>query len=163
MSVAAKMIRRIIGDKAKMEHDAEWLRNFIQKRTKEVWDKSQKPYYLSFIAVDLAKSNIDYKPIIAPLRLRQWATVNEVAGTKLVIHSKHKAKVGYIPENVEYSFDDEDLMEKPETAVVSKKSHHREVDRRPLFNLLESLSKLSDKELEAIHIPVKIFVRLFKN
>lgn len=151
-------------ENAKVSHDVEWLKDFIKKRTIEVWKNSKKPYYLSFIATDLSKSDADYKPIIAPLRLRQWATVTDIAGTKLVVHSKHKAKVGYIPENVEYSFDDEELIKDPEDTVAStRKSHRKEVDRRPLFNLLESLSKLSNEELETVHIPVKIFVRLFNN
>ncbi len=147
-----------------MDHDAEWLKEFIQKRTREVWEEFKKPYYLSFIATDLSKNNTDYKHIIAPLRLRQWATITDVAGTKLIVHSKHKAKVGYIPENAQYSFDDEDLIKESEDATaITKKSHHKEVDRRSLFNLLESLSKLSDKELEAVHIPVRVFVRLFND
>lgn len=166
MIVLARMIRHTTHSwgNAKMDYDTEWLKEFIKKRTLEVWKDSKKPYYLSFIATDLSKNNADYKPIIAPLRLRQWATVTDIDGLKLVVHSKHKAKVGYIPENVEYSFNDEESVKSSEDTVAStNKLRYREADRRPLFSLLESLSKLSNEELETVHIPVKIFVRLFKN
>lgn len=157
-----------------MEHDLAWLKSMIATRAHEMWEHEHRPYYISYIAIDSSKNGVDYRDLIKPLKLRQWAITNEIDGFKIVEHPHHKAKVGYVPTTAEFSFDDVDPAEEatgdaaaegaPEPEGARKSRTHAASGpvktRRAMLQFLETLSKLGDDELDQIKIPVRTIVRL---
>jgi hypothetical protein len=146
-----------------VEHDESWMKEFIQKRTDETWSLSRRPYYLSFIATDMTKAGVNYKPIIEPLKLRQWATTRDIPDTKLVVHPVHRAKVGFVPKQQDFNFEtDKPPIPTPPSERVTPQSGGSSRDRYRLLQFFDLLSKLDDEELGEIQIPVKTIVRLLK-
>lgn len=142
-----------------MEHDEEWLKALVARRTREIWDTQKRPYYISYIAVDAAQGGADYKKLIAPLKLRQWAITSEIDGLKAVAHPIHKAKVGFIPADENYEF--EDTSEAGPIVEDNRLTSRPSVKtRRPTLQFLEALSSLSDSELDGVNIPLRTIVRL---
>ena len=140
-----------------MEQDEQWLKTLVASRTQDTWDKRQQPYYISFIATDAIKEGVDYRPIIAPLKLRQWALSVEIEGVKAVAHPLHTAKAGFVPLDKDYTFDDADVAQ---ASAPSTKGSGRVTTRRSTLQFLETLGTLSDDELDGIVIPVRTIVRL---
>ncbi|CAM8621581.1 hypothetical protein [Sphingobium cupriresistens] len=158
-----------------MEHDLAWLKSMIATRAQEMWEHEQRPYYISYVATDSRKNGVDYKDLIKPLKLRQWAVTNEIDGFKIVEHPRHKAKVGYVPITAEFSFEDVDPAEEAIAGAAANEgaSELKEAGksrtpvafgpvktRRATLQFLETLSKLDDNELNQITIPVGTIVRL---
>jgi hypothetical protein len=157
-----------------MEHDLNWLKAMIATRANEMWTRENRPYYISYIAIDSAKEGVDYRDLIKPLKLRQWALTNEVDGLKVVEHPYHKAKIGFIPETADYVFEDntETTKDNAEGAVAPSSSSSSNTKtsniylktgaktRRATLQFLEVLSGLDDDELDSINIPTRTIVRL---
>lgn len=87
--------------------DVEGLKDFLRQRAQETWDDRGIPYYLSLVAIDLKRKDVDYRTFTGPLRLVQWVSKEDIPETKLVAHPTIKAKVGLIPSNVDYDFSSE--------------------------------------------------------
>jgi hypothetical protein len=93
----------------------------------------------------------------------------EFPGTKVISDPVHKAKVGFVPEDQNFSFEDkagtdsmyskEDSDNNFETDILSKKENKNRA-RWSTLRFLETLGNLSDDELDKIHIPLKTIVRL---
>lgn len=143
-----------------MEPDQDWLKGLVARRTQEMWKVHKHPYYISFIATDSAREGRDYKEVIAPLKLRQWALTADIEGARAVAHPVHKAKVGFVPADEPFEFDDSDA----DAAAVGSGSRRQPVNRtrRSTLQFLEALSTLSDDELDGVTIPVKTIVRLLQ-
>lgn len=144
----------------------EWMKDFIRRRTYETWDQYKKPYYLSFVSTDLTKEGVDYRLITAPLRLRQWAAINPIQGTQTVAHPIHKAKFGFVPEGIVFSFD-----EKSELVNEASESSKQPPRVRPgkirgrviLVDFLEALARIAPEEIASVQIPVSVLVRFVKD
>jgi hypothetical protein len=139
--------------------DDQWLKDLVEKRTTETWERFQRPYYISFIATDSAKQGQDYREMIAPLKLRQWAMTTDIPGVKVLAHPSHKAKVGFVPADKDYAFEDgaaDSTSVAPTAAPRPQASPHR----RATLQFLQTISALPDNELDEIHIPLRTIVRL---
>lgn len=145
-----------------MEQDEAWLKALVARRTHETWRSLRGPYYISFIAIDAAKENVDYKSIIEPLKLRQWALAVEIDGVKVIAHHVHKAKVGFVPAEEEYIFDDNNANNETKYATITRRAPASQT-RRSTLQFMETLSTLSDEELDKITIPARTIVRLLFN
>lgn len=142
-----------------MEHDADWLKSFIAKRAQESWHNDQRPYYISSIANDVTKLGVNYKDLVAPLKLRQWAMTVDLPATKVITDPVHKAKVGFVPADQEFSFASDDQERGTLGTKASKKAPYSR-PRHAILQFLETLDMLSDEELDEVRIPVKTIVRL---
>lgn len=139
--------------------DDQWLKDLVETRTLETWEKLQRPYYISFIATDSAKQSQDYRAMIAPLKLRQWAMTTDITGVKVVAHPVHKAKVGFVPADKDYTFEEGAAESTSDPSAVAPRppaSPHR----RATLQFLQTLSALPDDELDEIDIPLRTIVRL---
>ena len=130
---------------------------FLRTRAKETWDERQIPYYLSFVATDLKKQGVDYRDFTGPLRLVQWAASEQVPDTKLVSHPTKKAKVGFVPADIEFAFDDDghEALCVPRTHPGSRRGH-------ALVKFVETLTVLPDEVAETFTVPAKVLVSLLK-
>ena len=141
-----------------MAQDEAWLKALVARRTKETWGQ-RRPYYISFIGTDAAKEAVDYRSIIAPLKLRQWALTVQIDEVKVVAHPMHKAQVGFVPADEEFTFGDEGVNSTTQSTPITKPSSVNET-RRSTLQFMKALSMLSDEELDKINIPVRTIVRL---
>ena len=130
---------------------------FLRARARETWDERNIPYYLSFVATDLKKQGVDYRDFTGPLRLVQWAASEEIPATKLVSHPTKKAKVGFIPADIEFEFDDDD-------GETTSASRTRPGSRRgqALVRFVETLIVLPDEVAETFTVPANVLVALLK-
>ncbi len=147
--------------------DVESLKQFIRDRTKATWDERRGPYYLSFVGTELSKLGVNYRDIIGPFTLVQWASSTDFTDTKVVSHPRHKAKVGFVPSQVDFSFKDE-TAGAPDPSAVSaySTSRVRTMDGRrgrALLSFVENLANLSDDALQDFHVPAKALVQLLKS
>jgi hypothetical protein len=76
----------------------------IEKYTKESWDKTKYPLLLSELGMELTKKKGDFRPVIAPLKLRQFIA-SQLSGKVVVItHPRQAQKIAVIPAGEEFSF-----------------------------------------------------------
>jgi hypothetical protein len=138
--------------------DLESFKQFIRKRTLETWDERRTPYYLSFVATDLKRLGVDYRELVSPLRLSQWASANDVADVALIAHPTQRARIGFVPKQSGFKFDtDESVLEqKPPT-----EPHVRH--GRSLVQFVQSLSNLPDSAISDFSVPAKTLIALLKS
>jgi hypothetical protein len=139
--------------------DVESFKQFIRQRAQESWEERRTPYYLSFVATDLKRLGVDYRELVAPLRLSQWATANEVPDTLLVSHPTQRARIGFVPASSGFSFDDADQQSSEGKAGSERRSGHG----RTLVQFVQSLSHLPDTAVEGFSIPAKTLIALLKH
>ena len=138
--------------------DIDSFKEFIRDRTKDTWTQRGIPYYLSFVAIDLKKLGVDYHTLLGPLKLSQWASLNEVPETKLVAHPTQRARIGFVPRDTDFTFDKVGQMAKPE---AQRDSHS--VGSRALFQFVQSLANLPDSALEGFQVPAKTLIGFLKH
>lgn len=147
--------------------DAEGLANFIAKRADETWDALQRPYHLSLVATELAKQGVDYKHLIAPLRLREWALGYKIPGTRVHADPVHKAKVVFAPENVDHftSFEEPSVsssLDAPVSAPVPRAARVPQARKGlRLLRFVDSLAALSEADIGDMQVPARVLVRLY--
>ena len=133
---------------------------FIEDRAVEKW-ASGAPYMLSSIGTETAVNGDDYRPLIAPLKLRQFVLATEFERIKTVVHPHHKAAVALVPKAADFAF--------PEVAVEPQEEIADGEDRvaparpsrfSPAARLLGILGRLSEEELARVNIPVDLLVKL---
>lgn len=97
----------------------EKLEAAIEKSTIDAWSYYKRPILLSALGGELANFG-DYRPTIAPLKLRQYIATQLIDKVVIVTHPFQPQKTGLIPAGEEFSFvssetNDEELA----TAEVS--------------------------------------------
>lgn len=137
--------------------DIESFKQFIRERTRETWEGRGTPYYLSFVATDLKRLEVDYRQLVAPLRLSQWAAANEIPETLLVTHPTQRARIGFIPADSGFEFEKE---EHPAATATSEIKGGR---GRALTQFVQSLSNLPDSAVEDFSVPAKTLIALLKH
>lgn len=138
--------------------DLDTFKSFIRDRAIETWVQRQSPYYLSFVATDLRKQEIDYRQFVGPLRLSQWAASNDVPGTVLVAHPTQRARIGFVPEDSGFKFDIEDTNSHADSRPRGTSSRGR-----VLIQFVQSLTDLPDDALMNFTVPAKTLIALLKN
>lgn len=135
--------------------DIESFKDFLRKRAQETWVERQTPYYMSFVANDLKKQGINYHNFTGPLRLVQWASKEKIPDTRLVSHPTVKAKVGLIPENVPFEFDDDaqGSISAPRVTSSGKRG-------QALIDFVEALTSLSEEAAENYSVPSTVLIAL---
>lgn len=97
-----------------------------------------------------------YEKLLNGRTLKQFlqATSSNESGYRVVIHPNQAAKIGVVPFDSEFSYDENH-------SHTEKSAPQKSSDR--VQALLKILSSLSDQDLEKIDIPVTVFVKLYKN
>lgn len=125
----------------------------------ENWVQSEQPILISLVPdrLRLRAPNEDYKSALESASLKTFLKSSQGEfGYRVVEHPTQKAKVGLVPEGIDYKFPDDE-------AKVVEASHEA-------FNrggadgiaLLKTLAKLSDSDLDKITIPVAVLAKLFR-
>jgi hypothetical protein len=132
------------------------LEVFLKSKAYHFWQEEQ-PYLLSQAGPELKAAKIDYRTILGDEKLKAFVKRTGVTGGyRLVEHPIQKAKVGIVPADVQFSFP---------TARTDGASAERRLttvsDRgRVVLAFLRALSSLTDEDLEAVSIPVRVLAKL---
>jgi hypothetical protein len=137
--------------------DVDGFKAFLRERAQQTWDQRGIPYYLSMVATDLKRQNIDYHTFTGALRLVQWVTNEEIPDTKLVMHPTIKAKVGLLPASVDYDFS----REPPSEFALAPRSTGRR--GQALIKFVESLSVMPEDAAVNFEVPAKVLIALLKS
>ena len=138
--------------------DLDSFKAFLRDRAQETWDARKIPYYLSIVATDLKRQGMSYHDFTGPLRLAQWAAKEEIPGTKFVTHPTIKAKVGFLPEGVEFDFDNPPVPSQPTTKARAAPRRGR-----ALVKFVESLAGMPETAMVELTIPAKVLVSLLND
>lgn len=138
--------------------DVRSFKEFLRDRARETWAERKIPYYLSVVGTELDKKGVNYREFTGALRLAQWASVEAIPETKLITHPNQKAKIGLLPSDVSFNFDDEE--ENFSTSPVKVQARHRK--ENPLVDFVQTLSVLPDDVLEKYQVPAKVLVAFLK-
>ena len=139
-------------------HDLDSFKAFLRDRARETWDERQIPYYLSIVATDLKRRGQHYHDFTGPLRIGQWAAKEEIPGTKLVSHPTIKAKVGFLPEDIDYDFENPPVP--TQTAAKARSTSKR---GQALVRFVESLRLMPETAMAELTIPAKVLVSLLND
>lgn len=140
--------------------DKRQLCEALKRIAEQTWDSQQKPFLLSGIPSELKCQSLgdDYKSVTGTQSLKSFIKdTGEEFGYQLVEHQTQRAKVGLLPNGVQFSFPAEPKDENAETKGDG--ATKRGVDGITLMRLL---SKLPDSDLEKISIPVSVLAKLFR-
>lgn len=136
--------------------DLESFKEFIRGRTLKTWEERRSPYYLSYVATDLKNEGVDYRQLIGPLKLGQWAFSTTIPDTRVVAHPSQKAKIGFVPKDVEFEY-------ASDLAITSQPNDGSRHLGRGLVRFVVDLSKLPDEALDQFQIPARTLVALLKS
>lgn len=131
---------------------------FLKARARESWDSRRTPYYLSYIAIDLKKQDVDYRRFTRPLKLVQWLSANKVPETRLVSHPTQKAKVGLIPENAEFDF-----LTDVDAGAGTTKIKTAAYRAQSLIKFVESLKDLPEDVAKDFNVPANVLIAILKS
>jgi hypothetical protein len=77
----------------------------IEKATFDHWSNHQRPLLLSELGMDLTKKRGDYRPVIAPLKLRQLVATKLSSKVVIVTHPRQLQKIVLVPTGEDFSFE----------------------------------------------------------
>jgi len=129
----------------------------VAKIVSEHWRIEKNALYIADIPTKIREAKgIDYKEIIGDERLKAFALDTEGAESyKVVMHPRQKAKIGLVPYDVEFSFQEE--PKNNGTKILHDISHN---SRETTLSFLEIINKLPLQEKASIQIPVHIIAKL---
>lgn len=125
-----------------MEFDKE-----IEDLVRRQWKNKKQPLLLSILPGELMKVGVEYKKHIGKdinLKAYLMAKSAEGRGFKVLEHPTQKAKIGLIPEDVTFRYDD----------ALAK------IDRSDVEAFVRVLSKLEKDQQDKLMLPASLLVKL---
>lgn len=140
-----------------MDHTQDDIQEVLLEKATERWQSEQRPYLLADVGADMKLRGIDYRTILGEERIKGFVQrTQHTAGYRLVEHPFHKAKIGIIPTDAEFSFVEAEGEEvEPPRKPASPPREGREV-----IAFLRALSRLPDADQDAVVIPVRVLTKL---
>lgn len=132
------------------------LKETMIKEATDLWDAEKNPLLLSKLGPTLKKEVPDYKVLMGDMNTRKFIE-EEVPELRVIRHSTQPAKIGVIPREQIYSYDNNGA--KPKTS-----EDHEDIkeSRRSFYSFIRILSKLPKEEREQVVIPTNVIVRLLE-
>lgn len=128
------------------------LIDFIKDSIKNKWEVDQFPLLTSELGNRLS---YEQRQAIG-LPLTQWLEKNlDSLNAKIVVHPKFTAKIGLIPKDKDFLFENQDINN--ETSVNKKRD-----EKDGVIELLSRLERLSSEEMASISIPLNVVIKLLK-
>lgn len=123
----------------------------LRNITQEYWDKHQFPLLLSQLPKELeAQTEGDYKPLLTPGGLKRFIKESELeGGYRLVEHPSLRAKIGIVPSEVEFEFQQ---FTNPQSIDT--------VSRQDIEGFCKILKSLTPDERRTFSLPATLVVRL---
>lgn len=133
------------------------FKTFLRDRARETWDERQSPYYLSYVATDLKKIGVDYRELVGPLKLSQWAASSEVPDTVLVSHPTQRARIGFVPSDSGFKFDEDYAASEGESRPKGPNAR-----TRSLVQFVQTLADLPEDAVADLSVPAKTLIALLQ-
>lgn len=131
---------------------------FLKSKAIGAWEH-QAPYLLSFAGPDLSDQGIDYRAMLDGERLIGFVErTSGEGGYKVVRHPRQRAKLGIVPFDADFHFDDLGQELPDPSGATQGPEHHGSA----LLDFLKALSKLPPDDLDGIVIPTRVLVKLAK-
>lgn len=140
-----------------MAHGKTELSAKIVELAKECWSQSSEPMLLSKLGLALKNGGFDYKSILLEQGLGNYIS-HEVDELRIIKHPSQYAKIGVIPSDAEYSY--EDSVTPPTNAPTEQDKLRK--SRRAFYGFIEAISELPPEEIEAVNISTRVIVRLLE-
>lgn len=137
----------------------EKLLTAILELVQDHWSKNSQPLLTSTLGVQLREKGFDYKDILEGGTLKEFLARHSDK-VEIAQHPVHHAKVGVFPAGENYAFPSENdvspAIEGEEVGVDLKKS------RGAFYAFIREISRLNRDEIDSIHIPTRVIVRLLE-
>lgn len=133
------------------------LIEFLNHKAASTWQAFQKPYLLSLAVTDMRATGMEPEPVLQGERLKEFAhrtSSYASAEYKIVQDSKVKARVGIIPKNESYKYQENPGKNNKEEIKTNTSGDDI------LYRLLRKLSELSQEEQSSVVIPLNILIKL---
>lgn len=122
------------------------------------WLENKEPILLSRLPLSLEEKDPNFREKLRAVSLKSFIEdTSDSCGYRLIKHPTQKAKIGVIPEGKDYSFPEEDKLNRNDIKKKPVKNKGNSA-----INLIELLSELPEDDLEKINIPLSVIVKLFK-
>jgi hypothetical protein len=123
------------------------------------WQNKRQPVLLSNLPPLLAGDESEYKNFLGKQSLKEFIKDTEAEANskyKLIIHPTQSAKLGlaHLPDGANFQFEESSAPDQPPSSDRSSE--------KALICFLKALKKLPASELEKIHIPVAVLVKMMK-
>ncbi len=141
--------------------DKDTLVEAISNWTRDHWSAHESPLLMSTIGANLQNSGVDYKSFLEGASLLQFLRTQNTR-VKVVQHSRQYARVGLVPPNMDYSFEEASESETSNESHASRDAEDLKRSRGAFYSFIREISKLPEEEIEQIHIPMKVIVRLLE-
>lgn len=126
----------------------------IKEILSDYWETNKKALLLSNLSPLLIDKIPDYKQTLAGKSLKDFIRESSHEFEyKLVEHPAQSAKIGVIPEGVDFSFLNEKSIQQEKLETNYEKS---------IFYFLKELKKLDPEDIDKIQIPLSVLVKLIK-
>lgn len=130
------------------------------------WAHRESPILLSELPKKLKDEAPNYKEVLGGKSLKAFAMAGgQGAGFKLIVHPSQPAKLGLVPEHVEFEFPNDEAHPQGDiSAVLGLGGVRTRIPRsqEPVLVLLRALRTLPSEELEKVVIPVSTLIKLLK-
>lgn len=140
-----------------MAHTKKNLADQIILLATKHWKDKSEPLLLSRLGSDLDVAGFDYKKILKGLGIRQFIS-EEVSSLIIAQHPQQYAKVGVHPAAESFSYADAPVETKSEPTELDK----LRTSRRAFYGFIQAISELPPEEIEDVHIPARVIVRLLE-
>lgn len=135
----------------------ESLINSLAKIATTHWQTKGQPVLLSNLPALLAGDESDYKDFLGNQSLKQFIKDTEAESKyKLITHPTQSAKLGLapLPVGANFQFEESSPPDQPSTSERSSE--------KALIDFLKALKKLPASDLEEVHIPIAVLVKMMK-
>lgn len=119
------------------------------------WNENNSPVLLSALPPLLKGKVPDFRTILGDGSLKSFIKQTQViGGYKLVEHPTQHARVGLVPENIDFEF--------PAMPTLSSGPVTSKANQEATLSFLRALSTLPSSDLEKVIIPTSVLIKLLK-
>jgi len=129
----------------------------IEALAAENWKDTKEPLLLSRLGPKIKELGFDYKVILEGQGLRHFVA-SEIPTLTVAQHPSQYAKVGIHPSTETFSYDDASTEPKQEPSDLDRLRK----SRRAFYGFIQAISELPPEEIEGVHIPARVIVRLLE-
>lgn len=133
------------------------LASQISTLVKTKWEESEQPLLLSNLGLWLRQNVENYSQLLGEDNVRSFLA-SYPDHFNVVKHPTQHAKIGVVPNDVEYEFD----ATSPVEVGANEDTSNLKRSRGAFYAFVRELSHLEPEEIESVIIPTKVIVKLLE-
>jgi hypothetical protein len=132
--------------------------NFLKGRVRDIWQLEARPLLLSSIPPELNRIGMNYKDILSGVPLKKFIKENAISGGyRLVEHKTQKAKIGIVPDDVNFDFESDVATQGKENSLSTSNGDMEKI----AIAFLRAISTLPQEDIDQLVIPTRILAKFF--